>query len=123
MVFRVDDPKKIIITITNLRSSEPETSDPGEIVCPTEMGPKMLGALVKSRQVGILVGRASLKVKPRFGERDDAIVRMRDEEGCDWGAIYHRLRRHPEWWKAQGRNPITIRAIREAYRRKKAGTR
>jgi hypothetical protein len=58
----------------------------------------------------------------RNGERDAEIVRLRDEEQLTWGEIQRKLKAHHRWgWAAPEttNTPVTVDAIKQAYRRQK----
>jgi hypothetical protein len=67
--------------------------------------------------------RNHFRVKPRMSERDDAVERMIDEEKRSWGEVLKIIKDNPEWRKSERGRPITGRALRAAYdRRKKAAS-
>jgi len=68
---------------------------------------------------GVLLGRASMKPKPRNAERDAAIVRLHDEERLPHKQIGPQLMAlNPTWCREDG-SAMDGEAIRQAYRRAK----
>jgi hypothetical protein len=57
--------------------------------------------------------------KPRMTERDATIVRLRDEEHLKWSEIRKQIRANAEWAKGRDDKPITLAALKAAYRRYK----
>jgi hypothetical protein len=60
-------------------------------------------------------------VKPRKTERDDEIVRLRDEKNLPWGEIHKEICKKPAWATTGGEEPkpITQAGLRSAYARRK----
>jgi hypothetical protein len=61
----------------------------------------------------------ALNARPRMAARDDEIVRLKDQEGLDWTAVWHRIRKHPAWGKGPGGKTVTKKALQVAYRRRR----
>jgi hypothetical protein len=61
--------------------------------------------------------------KPRMTERDDEIVRLRDEEQLSWKEIRKKIRGDPRWAKGRNGKPISEGALRLAYNRHKKPSR
>jgi hypothetical protein len=56
-------------------------------------------------------------------ERDDEIVRLRDEEKLSWKEIGKKIRGDPQWAKGRNGEPISDAALRLAYFRHKKRSR
>jgi hypothetical protein len=63
--------------------------------------------------------RDRFTVKPRMVQRDDEVVRLRDEKKLSWYEILNHFRKSKKWAKNQGGRLITIKALKAAYRRRK----
>jgi hypothetical protein len=63
------------------------------------------------------IGRDSLKVTPRFTDRDREVQRLRDREHMSWKDVLHTIRRKPAWVNGQNGKPITLAALKAAHRR------
>jgi hypothetical protein len=59
------------------------------------------------------------EVRPRNGERDAEIVRLRDQEGKSFGIIGRCLCLRNSAWVGRNGEPLTRDAVEAAYRRKK----
>jgi hypothetical protein len=58
--------------------------------------------------------------KPRNQERDAEIVRLRDQEGCTFGRIPHRLKTSNPAWVNKDGSTLSRDAVEKAYKRYKA---
>jgi hypothetical protein len=67
--------------------------------------------------------KLALNARPRMRDRDDEVVRLRDQEGMDWTGVCHRIRRNPAWAKGRDGQPVTKRMLQVAYRRRKKASR
>jgi len=56
---------------------------------------------------------------PRMTERDEEVVRLRDQEQLDWDEITKRIRSNPAWATGQGGKKVSKRALMAAYSRRK----
>jgi hypothetical protein len=61
-------------------------------------------------------------VKPRMTSRDDAIVRMIDEDKLSWREVLRIVKANSEWANSERGKPITHRALYAAYTRRKKAT-
>jgi hypothetical protein len=57
--------------------------------------------------------------KPRMTERDEEIVRMRDQEGLAWKGILKEIRKNPAWDKGGRGKSLTVGVLKTAYTRRK----
>jgi hypothetical protein len=65
----------------------------------------------------------ALNARPRMADRDDEIVRLKDQEGLSWTAVWHKIRLNPAWAKGRDGQPVTKRMLQVAYRRRKKASR
>jgi hypothetical protein len=65
----------------------------------------------------------ALNARPLMAARDDEIVRLRDQEGLDWTAVWNRIRLNPAWAKGRNGKTVTKKALQVAYRRRKKASR
>jgi hypothetical protein len=57
--------------------------------------------------------------KPRMTERDEEIVRLRDQEGLAWKGILKEIRKNPAWDKGGRGKSVTVGVLKTAYTRHK----
>jgi hypothetical protein len=97
---------------------DPDFASPALVVIQRE---EELERLVKVLEVTLpracRIGRDSVKVPPRFTDRDREVRRLRDGEHLPWKEVLQTIRRNPAWANGQNGKPITAAALKAAYRR------